>query len=232
MAAFLWWISLAGFVLWAIAPVLARLGAIPPMWGFSLWALAGLVLGACLILVIFFGLRMGWTSVIWLLPFTGLPVLVLGVSMVRNWDAPPINDISTDLSKPPEIRLSGNGGENWKVASPPGENVARRQLSAYPEVQPLRLPASSEAVFARAVDCARKRTDWEIVMVEEESKRIFGTARTAWFRFPDDFTIEVNSAPNGSSVVQMRSRSRHGVSDLGKNAARITHFLGELQEKF
>lgn len=232
MAAFLWWLSLAGFVLWGLAPLLARLGIIPPMWAFSLWSLTGLILGACLILVVFSGFRTGWPSVVWLLLPAGLPSLIFGVAIIRNRDAPPINDVTTDLSNPPEIRLPETGGGGWRVASHHGEVVARHQLRAYPQVRPLKLRASADAAFARAFDFARNRNGWEINMAEAESMRLFGTARTAWFRFPDDFTVEVRPAPDGSSIVHMRSRSRHGVSDLGMNASRITRFLSELQANF
>ena len=53
--------------------------------------------------------------------------------------------------------------------------------------------------------------------------RIEAVARTLWFGFEDDVVIRVRATAAGSRI-DMRSRSRVGVSDLGANAERIRRF--------
>jgi len=57
------------------------------------------------------------------------------------------------------------------------------------------------------------------------------TATTFFFRFKDDVVVRVRPDPDqpGGSIVDMRSISRVGGSDIGVNAARIRAFLADLQ---
>jgi uncharacterized protein (DUF1499 family) len=47
--------------------------------------------------------------------------------------------------------------------------------------------------------------------------------RTLMFRFPDDFVVR-GFCDNGDTVLQIYSKSRLGVSDLGVNKARVLSF--------
>jgi uncharacterized protein (DUF1499 family) len=58
--------------------------------------------------------------------------------------------------------------------------------------------------------------------------RIEASARTAWFGFTDDVVIRLRSEGDGTRV-DIRSASRVGVSDLGKNAERVRDFLARLK---
>ena len=56
---------------------------------------------------------------------------------------------------------------------------------------------------------------------------IEATDTTMWFGFKDDIVIRIND--NGSErLVDIRSKSRVGSRDLGKNAERIHDFIDEL----
>ncbi len=54
-------------------------------------------------------------------------------------------------------------------------------------------------------------------------------ATTSVYRWQDDFVIRVTAGDNGGSIVDMRSKSRVGKSDLGANAHRIAAFLTDLR---
>ncbi len=66
-----------------------------------------------------------------------------------------------------------------------------------------------------------------IVATAPESGRIEATDTTPWFGLKDDIVIRVSAQGNGSRV-DIRSVSRVGRSDIGKNAQRIREFLQRL----
>jgi uncharacterized protein (DUF1499 family) len=80
--------------------------------------------------------------------------------------------------------------------------------------------------FARAERAARAM-GWQIVAVAPEAMRIEATDTTLFFGFKDDIVIRVRPSEHGS-VVDMRSLSRVGTSDVGVNAKRIRAFLARL----
>ena len=52
-----------------------------------------------------------------------------------------------------------------------------------------------------------------------------GVATTAVFRFKDDFVFVLRRDSAGNTIVQGRSKSRIGSSDLGANAKRIKQYF-------
>lgn len=70
---------------------------------------------------------------------------------------------------------------------------------------------------------------WEIVATSAAEGRIEATATTPIMGFKDDVVIRVRDEA-GKSIVDMRSVSRVGKSDLGANAKRIALFLSELRD--
>jgi uncharacterized protein (DUF1499 family) len=69
---------------------------------------------------------------------------------------------------------------------------------------------------------------WEIVAADPATGRIEATATTFWYGFKDDVVVRVG-AGNGGSVIDVRSKSRVGRSDLGANASRIRTYLEALK---
>jgi uncharacterized protein (DUF1499 family) len=65
--------------------------------------------------------------------------------------------------------------------------------------------------------------DWQIVI--DESNFIQAIVTTAAMKFPDD--VQLLFVP-GDELVQMRSSSRYGISDLGANARRIEMLRDQL----
>ncbi len=72
---------------------------------------------------------------------------------------------------------------------------------------------------------------WEIIAVHEPVGKIEATAQTFWFGFKDDIIVRIQPDSTGS-LVDVRSVSRVGVSDLGANARRIRKYLTLLAEQF
>jgi len=81
----------------------------------------------------------------------------------------------------------------------------------------------------RAEALARDR-GWVVANVDARAGIVEATATTLFFRFKDDVVVRVRPDPArpGGSVVDMRSISRVGGSDVGVNAARIRAFLADL----
>jgi uncharacterized protein (DUF1499 family) len=140
---------------------------------------------------------------------------------------PMIHDITTDTDDPPvfvEIVARRAG-----AANPPeydGPDVAAKQRSAYPDIRPLHLDDPPARAFERALAAARAM-GWEIVGADAATGRIEATATTRWFGFKDDVVIRVRAEGQGSKI-DVRSKSRVGRSDLGKNASRIRDYLESL----
>ena len=65
----------------------------------------------------------------------------------------------------------------------------------------------------------------EVVRVDPDAGIVEGTATTFWFGFKDDMVVRIRPGEDGGSVIDMRSVSRVGQSDVGANAARISSFL-------
>lgn len=145
----------------------------------------------------------------------------------RATAVPPIHDITTDTQDPPAfvaVLPLRAGAKN--PAEYGGDSVAAMQRAGYPSLGPLVLRASPAEAFARA-RAAAGAMGWELVAADSASGRVEATATTTWFGFKDDVVVRVRPKGDGS-VVDVRSVSRVGGSDVGTNAARIEAFLQRL----
>ena len=149
----------------------------------------------------------------------------------RAGQVPPIHDISTDTQDPPEfVAVLPLRSDAANPATYGGPEVAAAQHAGYPDIRPLVLPATApRAAFDRALAAARA-SGWDIVAVDSTDGRIEATATTGWFGFKDDVVVRIRPAGSGS-LVDVRSVSRVGKSDIGTNAQRIRAYLGRLSER-
>jgi uncharacterized protein (DUF1499 family) len=145
---------------------------------------------------------------------------------------PYIHDISTDTETPPvyvdllEARKAAPNGADWA-----GAELAVTQRESYPTIQPLDLPSVLPTdAWDKAMDVA-KSFNWEIAGGSAQDGRIEATETSFWFAFKDDVVIRITPRFEKGSRVDMRSASRVGKSDLGKNAARIQAFLDALRAR-
>ena len=167
-----------------------------------------------------------------------LVTLVAGVASVAvplSWKLiaqklPRINDITTDITNPPRfvaiIPLRKDAPNSAEYGGPA---IAVKQLQAYPDIKTLILGLPKEQAFALALDTAH-RMGLEIVAAVPSEGRIEATATTFWFGFKDDIVIRIT--PVGDrSLIDVRSASRVGISDVGTNARRIRAYLNKIEGK-
>ena len=146
---------------------------------------------------------------------------------VKAGQVPRIHDISTDQTNPPLF--------DQLLAQRPADanpldytaDVAAAQREAYPNVQPLVLGVSVSDTLQRAEQVARD-LGWEVVNVDPASGLLEATDTSFWFGFVDDIVVRLKVDGNNTRV-DIRSVSRVGQSDIGKNAARIEAFLAAMQ---
>ena len=145
---------------------------------------------------------------------------------------PPIHDISTNLENPPAfvdiVALRKDAPNPPEYAGP---DAARQQRQAYPDIQPFVLNAPLDKVYQSAQDVVRT-LGWELVSAEAEQwqARIEATDTTFWFGFKDDVVVRLQYTGN-STLIDVRSKSRVGKGDVGKNAERIREFFSVLEEE-
>jgi uncharacterized protein (DUF1499 family) len=218
--------SLAG-VLVVGAPLLVQLGALPGFVAFRLFGL-GFLVG---ILALLFGLlgvlatrpakgRAGRRRA---LGATLTGALIVGVVLsiaAPGMRVPPINDITTDPADPPAFHASEPGAY-------PAE-FAEHQAVAYPDLQTIALSESPTRAHTKVLSAMRD-LGWEIVHSDPEAGRIEATETSRVFRFVDDVAVRIRPAAEGGSLVDVRSKSRDGKSDLGANAARIRRLRDAIQ---
>ncbi len=158
---------------------------------------------------------------------------------------PYIHDVSTDTQDPPVFgevvmaerqALAGVNpatyvGKKAPVTNADGSKsqalVSALQTKAYPEVRPLVLDSKGEVAFGEALATA-KSMGWKIKSQDVATGRIDATDTTFWYGFQDDVTIRLREDKGGGTIVDVRSLSRVGESDLGKNAQRVEAFLEAL----
>ena len=162
----------------------------------------------------------------------GLGAAAWPLYMQHKADAvPPIHDITTDTDDVPAFEaLAAEREEAPNAVDHPGQDTIDQQREAYPDVQSRRYAASAEAVFEAAKEAARVM-QWQIEQADSDDGRIEAVAVTPWFGFRDDVVIRIRE-DGDESVVDVRSASRVGRSDLGVNAERIREFLGTLDGHF
>ena len=180
----------------------------------------------------------GTVAVIGIVAGLGVTAYVLSW-VVKARSAPPIHDISTDLTNPPAFVAAIRLREHAHAVNSPEYvrherlggriiDVPQLQREYYPYIRPLYLAVTPEQALARAKRVARQM-GWRIDAYVPAQGRLEATAHTFFFDFKDDVVVRVTPSGGGSRV-DVRSESRVGVSDVGTNAARIRRFL-ELMRK-
>lgn len=142
---------------------------------------------------------------------------------------PKIHDISTDTTNPPRfVAILPLRKDAPNPAEYGGAEIAVKQAEAYPDVTTVVLQKSPEHAFGLALATAQ-RMGWNIVAAVPVEGRIEASDTTFWFGFTDDIVIRITPSGN-TSLVDIRSVSRVGLSDVGTNARRIRSFLRKLAE--
>lgn len=216
---------------------LGALGARFGVWdfgrGFQLMYTGVFVAAAVLVLgiaVLVFALRAGRRSAVVPIGIGLLACVValgtMGYQYRLTTTVPPINDITTDLDDPPvfgALELRGAGVLDYV----PDKGVAQRRSYAHIATERSNLAPDDASRKALAVS---REMGWDVLAdtnVDGE-QTLEAIATTFWFGFVDDVVIRIR--PDGAgSLVDIRSASRVGSSDLGANARRIDAFMARFR---
>ncbi len=206
-----------------------------------------LVAAIALILAIFIkprkGIVVGLVGL--LVPLAGLTHL----SKVRamSSELPFIHDVTTDTQNVPLFtdaitseRALVEGvnpitytGKTARSKNEKGEDVQTLvsvlQSQGYPDIRPVIFKEPTNVVFGKA-EAVAKHMKWDIKNVDINAGIIEATDTTFWYGFEDDIVIRIRESEGGGTIVDMRSISRIGGTDLGKNASRIREFMKALQD--
>lgn len=167
-------------------------------------------------------------------------VTYLSSQIASARSVPAIHDVATDLADVPQFKTLSvradnlenipNNGSGALAALDPQHRWSAIHREAYGDLHSLRLPLTPVEAARRVGAIVRER-GWDVARVDLQGGTIEATATSLFFRFKDDVVVRVRPDPAhpGGSIVDMRSISRVGGSDLGVNAKRIRAFLADLQ---
>ena len=142
---------------------------------------------------------------------------------------PAIHDITTDTANPPAfVAIARVRTAAHNPVAYGGAETAALQRRYYPDIRTQVLAHDADTVFAAAMQ-ALATLDWRIAEANAEQGRIEATVTSRWFGFKDDVVIRI--APSGATtVLDVRSKSRVGITDVGANAQHIRTFSAALNE--
>ena len=164
----------------------------------------------------------------------------LGATASKVAKLPYIHDVTTNTQDVPtfsnailEARKNTKGVNSVDYAgkrdSRDNELVSVLQTQDYSDIRPLILSEDPKVIFGKA-EAIASGFGWDIVTRDVEGGIIEATDTTFWYGFKDDIVMRLRGSEGGGTIIDVRSLSRVGQSDLGKNAARIRAFLEKLKE--
>lgn len=201
--------------------------------------LAGAVLAIALALFSFIGIwrdgRKGaWSATVGLA--LGLGLMAWPAVLVPFYRTiPQLNDVTTDTAVPPAfVMLATQRTRGANSAIYAGAEAARLQLEAYPDVRPMvvsRPIAETWDVLGETV----KKLGWRVASETPPKGRgrpgyIEAVDRTLILGFYDDVVLRVDGDARETRI-DVRSASRYGAHDFGRNAGRIKRLFKEFQTR-
>ncbi len=240
-----WW-SRAVIIFGVLAVVLPLLGALGTHLGIFNFKL-GLLIWAIGFLVGLIGLICG--IVAWIVVarrnrtndraavsigtvLSALIVVFLGAQFVAARGVPPIHDITTDMTDPPQydavvVELRDAAGPDINTLDYDAQKLPPLQRAAYPNVVPLDVSVPPAAAFDATV-ATLNGLGFEVVNANKEGLTVEAVATSFWFGFKDDVVVRIR--PNGTGArIDVRSVSRVGIGDAGTNAKRIVKILESIK---
>ncbi len=246
------WKAVLVFVAGAGAVVWGLVSGLGTAWGF--WpfgsGLQGFIWSSVLAIgAVLFGILFGWRAkrsgikgsrgLRW----AGMAIGALYAGWVLKFvfaalSVPAIHDVSTDLADPPQFTVIAIRKDNLD-AIPGIDNPDMKGLNptqrwtllhqkAFGDIRAVRINEPVAQVIAKAERLAKAR-GWQILLSSPEQGRLEATETSRFFGFKDDVVLRVRPTETGDgSIVDMRSISRVGQSDLGVNAKRVRSFLADL----
>jgi uncharacterized protein (DUF1499 family) len=165
-----------------------------------------------------------------------LSLFVLAVplwSLPNLLSLPRLYEVTTDPVSPPafdriaKIRQGQANPVHYEAS------FAALQASAYPDIKPLELQRPIIDVYSYVRETV-KSLKWQVIDEQApeggRSGRIEAADRSLIFGFTDDIVIRVTGSQK-SAKVDIRSSSRFGQHDLGRNALRIRLFMNDVRAR-
>lgn len=234
-----WYLTLAAINLLLFTIILHRFAALYTPAALALFAVAFIIVGVAVMLALWAVMQ------IWRRGFLGigtaamtlLSAVIIAAGPVffvpKLLALPPLNDVTTDTTTPPSFEvLAEQRGAGANTVMYPKEKFANDQAQAYPDVQPLILDRSTQEAYDLIQD-AIARMRWRVVSKQAPGKDgsagwIEAVDKTLVVGFVDDIVVRV-AGDETTARVDMRSASRYGVHDLGRNATRIRALFEEVK---
>jgi len=239
------WVFVLSLVLLAILVLVgpaANLEIISPLRAFLITSSVSVIGGGITIIAAIIAFIYVWRKKLLIGKTKAFIALVIGFAMLspvglmfqKGAGLPPIHDITTDVQNPPAfIVLKEGRDEDLNSLDYAGVKIAQQQTEAYADIIPIISRLAPEKSFDISLEIA-KELGWEIASADSGAGRIEATDRTFWFNFADDVVIVVSSDPSNNdlgSIINIRSVSQVGVSDIGANAERIRTFTKMFDQK-
>jgi len=209
-----------------LGPLLAHFGVVPPLAGFGMFALGGIVaaivgLVSLVQLVRGYGLTPGGAVGL----IAAIAFFYLAAS--QGGGHPRINDFTTDPADPPVFThaktIPANAGRD--MTYPKDWAAIQRECCA--DLHPAVLAMAPGDAYAKALAQAKAMPAWTVTSEDANGMTLEAVAMSKLFRFQDDVVIRVRP-DGGGARVDMRSKSRDGKGDMGVNTARIRSYIGTL----
>lgn len=186
-------------------------------------------------------------ALIWRRGAAGVPsstaaiLIALGIvawplsSLPLYYQLPEVNDITTDTQSPPpfiaaaKLRADTPNGIEY-----PGTRFAALQAEAYPDIRPYVIARGVEEAYDLMFDVLSRQLRFKIIAEEapnartNQPGRLEATDRTLLLGFYDDVVVRI-TGDQSKSRIDVRSASRFGRHDLGRNAQRVRLILKGLQ---
>lgn len=215
------------------------LGKMISQWGLPVM-LAGLAIGGLAVIAAFIKPRKFAGFVLAVIALA-VPAAAMGKAAstkAKVAQLPFIHDVTTDTQDVPTfsaellaqralLKRSNSAKYIGKKDRREKKPVSVLQARDYPDIRPIISPDAPALAYEKSIDAA-KDLGWTLSRTDMEAGVIEATDTTFWFGFKDDVVIRIRSSAAGGSVIDMRSLSRVGGSDLGANADRIRAFRDKI----
>jgi hypothetical protein len=195
------------------------------------WATAAFASGAGA------GARYGVSAILASLIIFWIPARDFWMAEVVH-STPPLNDVSTDTDAPEFVVRDGIARDDIQARyhglrriSFGGRSYTEEALQRvyYADIKPQgRLGTTANKLYSKALSAAANM-GWTIVAAVPDGRggRIQASDTTLLFGLKDDIIIRIKPAGIGARL-DIRSRSRESIPDLGRNAARIRAYIQRL----
>ncbi len=171
--------------------------------------------------------------------FLSILVLALPISALPKIRAYPwLFEVTTDIASPPAFDRVARirQAQTIRGAANPSQyqrSFAGMQQQRYGDLAPLLVPRPLTEVYSSVRETV-KALGWRVLdeQVPEGTTagRIEAEDKTLIFGFVDDVVIRVSGSPKEAKV-DVRSSSRYGPHDLGRNANRIRRLLTDVKAR-